>query len=43
MSGIRERLDLSDIPLPFKGLPIAFLVAFILSLAFLGFAGMIPS
>jgi len=41
MSGIRERMELLDIPKPFKGLPIAFIVASLMSLAFLGFAGMI--
>ncbi|MCB9359134.1 electron transport complex subunit RsxA [Candidatus Woesearchaeota archaeon] len=41
MSGIRERLELMEVPAPFKGLPIAFIVASLMSLAFLGFAGMI--
>jgi len=41
MSGIRERMEFMDIPKPFRGLPIAFIVASLLSLAFLGFAGMI--
>jgi len=41
MSGIRERMELMDVPKPFKGLPIAFIVASLMSLAFLGFAGMI--
>ena len=41
MSGIRERLELMDVPKPFKGLPIAFIVASLISLAFLGFAGML--
>ncbi len=41
MSGIRERMELSDIPKPFRGLPIAFIVASLMSLAFLGFTGMI--
>lgn len=39
MSGIRERLDLSDIPQSLKGIPIAFIVAALMSLAFLGFSG----
>lgn len=39
MSGIRERMELSNIPKPFKGLPIAFIVASLMSLAFLGFIG----
>ena len=41
MSGIRERMELMDVPKPFKGLPIAFIVASLMSLAFLGFAGML--
>ena len=41
MSGIRERLELMNVPKPFKGLPIAFLIAAMMSLAFIGFSGMI--
>jgi Na+-translocating ferredoxin:NAD+ oxidoreductase subunit A len=41
MSGIRERLEFMDIPKPFKGLPIAFIVAAIMSMAFLGFSGVV--
>ncbi len=41
MSGIRERLDLADTPRCMKGLPIAFIVAMLLGLAFTGFGGMI--
>lgn len=41
MSGIRERMELMDIPKPFRGLPIAFIIAALMSLGFLGFAGMI--
>jgi H+/Na+-translocating ferredoxin:NAD+ oxidoreductase subunit A len=39
-AGIRERLALSKIPKSFKGFPIALVTAGILSLAFLGFAGL---
>ncbi len=39
MSGIRERLELVDVPDSLKGVPIAFIVASIMSLAFMGFAG----
>lgn len=39
MSGIRERLDLSDTPEIFKGAPIAFIIASLMSLAFMGFSG----
>lgn len=37
---IRERLDASDIPLPFRGTAIALMTAGIMSLAFMGFSGM---
>lgn len=39
MAGIREELDHCDVPRPFKGPAIAFLVAGILALAFMGFTG----
>lgn len=38
MSGIRERLEMANVPAPFKGVPIAFVSAGILSLAFISFA-----
>jgi electron transport complex protein RnfA len=41
MSGIRERLELSKVPKAFSGIPIAFIVAALMSLAFLAFSGMI--
>ncbi len=41
MSGIREKLDLADTPRSMKGLPIAFITAALLALAFMGFNGMI--
>jgi len=41
MSSIREKLEIADVPEPLQGLGIAFLVAGMLSLAFLGFSGMI--
>jgi len=40
MSGIREKLDLADTPRAMKGLPIAFITAALLALAFMGFNGM---
>ncbi len=40
MAGIRERLEAADVPEHLKGLPITFIVAGLLALAFLGFAGM---
>lgn len=41
MSGIRERLELADTPKSMKGVPIAFITAMLLGLAFCGFWGMI--
>jgi electron transport complex protein RnfA len=41
MSGIRERLELSKVPKAFSGIPIAFIVAALMSLAFLAFSGII--
>lgn len=41
MSGIRERLELAEIPEPLKGIPIALIVAGLLALAFGGFSGML--
>ena len=40
MAGIREKLELANIPKPFRGLPIAFIIAGLMSIAFLGFSGM---
>jgi len=40
MAGIRERLELAEIPENLKGLPITFVVAGLLAMAFLGFSGM---
>ena len=41
MSGIRERLELADVPDSFRGLPIAFITAALLALSFLAFGGMV--
>lgn len=38
-SGVRERLETADIPEFLKGLPITFVAAALVSLSFLGFAG----
>ncbi len=40
-AGIREQMDLVDIPKGMKGTPIALVVAGLLALAFMGFAGMV--
>jgi len=39
MSGIRERLELCNVPKPLKDFPLAFIIASILSLSFMGFSG----
>jgi electron transport complex protein RnfA len=39
MSGIRERLELCNVPKPIKDFPLAFIIASILSLSFMGFSG----
>ncbi len=39
MSGIRERLELIEAPPVFKGVPLAFIIASLMSLAFMGFNG----
>jgi electron transport complex protein RnfA len=41
MSAIRERNELADTPKSMKGLPIAFIIAALLSLAFMGFNGLL--
>jgi electron transport complex protein RnfA len=41
MAGIREDLTFADVPEPFQGAPITLITAGILTLAFMGFAGMI--
>ena len=41
MSGIRERLELASCPKALKGLPITFITAALLVLAFYGFSGII--
>lgn len=41
MASIREKLELAEVPAPFKGLPISFIVAGLIALAFTGFSGLI--
>lgn len=41
MAGIREELELANVPRSFQGAPITLIVAGLLALAFMGFAGMI--
>ncbi len=40
-SGLRERIALADVPTAFKGTPIALITAGLLSLAFMGFSGLV--
>lgn len=40
-ASLRERLDAADVPAPFKGSAIAMITAGLMSLAFMGFAGLV--
>ena len=40
LAGIREKLEYANIPKNFKGVPIAFITAGLLAMAFMGFSGM---
>jgi len=40
-AGIREKLEVADVPTPFKGFPIALITASLMSIAFLGFTGLV--
>jgi electron transport complex protein RnfA len=40
MAGIRERLETANVPKAFKGVPITFVTASLMSIAFLGFSGL---
>lgn len=39
MAGIRQQLDLTDVPRPMRGVPIALILAGLLAMAFMGFSG----
>jgi electron transport complex protein RnfA len=41
LAGIREQLDLVDVPKGMKGVPVSLIVAGILALAFMGFSGIV--
>jgi Na+-translocating ferredoxin:NAD+ oxidoreductase subunit A len=43
MSGIREQLELADVPKPFRGAAVTLITAAILALAFMGFSGLTSS
>lgn len=40
-ASVRERVDVADVPTPFKGNAIALITAGLISLAFMGFAGLV--
>lgn len=40
MAGIREKLEMADIPKAMQGIPIAFIMAGLMAIAFLGFSGL---
>ena len=40
-AALRERIAMADVPAPFKGAPIALITAGLMSLAFMGFSGLI--
>ena len=40
-SGLRERIELCDTPIPFRGTAIGLVTAGLLSLAFMGFTGLV--
>ena len=42
-AGLRERLELSNVPEAFKGVPIGFVTAGLLSMAFMGFSGLVAN
>jgi len=42
-AGLRERLALAQVPSVFAGAPIGFIVAGLLSLAFMGFSGLVTN
>ncbi len=41
MASIREKIELAEVPAPFKGLPMAFMITGLIALAFTGFSGLI--
>jgi len=41
MASIREKIELADVPAPFRGLPMAFIISGMIALAFTGFSGLI--
>lgn len=42
-AGLRERIDIADVPRPFRGAPIAVITAALMGLAFMGFSGIVAA
>jgi electron transport complex protein RnfA len=40
MAGIRERLEIADVPVAMRGMPIALIIAGCMAMAFVGFSGL---
>ncbi len=40
-AAMRERIEVADVPIPFKGAAIAFITAGLMSMAFMGFSGLV--
>ena len=40
-AAVRERVAVADVPIPFRGNPIALITAGLMSMAFMGFAGLV--
>lgn len=41
LAGLREKMELNDIPEPFKGMPIVLITAGLMAIAFCGFSGLL--
>ena len=42
-AAMRERIDVADVPVPLKGNAVALITAGLMSLAFMGFSGLVPA
>ncbi|MFC1650107.1 electron transport complex subunit RsxA [Candidatus Latescibacterota bacterium] len=40
MAGLREKLEMCNVPKPLRGVPLAFIMASLMSMAFMGFSGL---
>ena len=41
MAGLREKLEMCNVPKPLRGIPLAFIMASLMSMAFMGFSGLV--